>query len=93
MRAALSRKNFSSGVTQAYWGVNSTIGEVVRKHSARGDLPDTKVEIKTGGRIIGRRKAGSGLMFLDLESNGNTVQVMLDQNNLQRDFAPVQQAC
>ena len=78
---------------QPYWGVNCTIQEVVAKHSLRADLPDTKDEIKTGGRIIGRRKAGSGLMFLDLESNGNTVQVMLDQQNLQRDFAPIQQAC
>jgi len=48
-------------------------------HSQRNDLPDHKVEISTGGRIIGRRKASSKLMFLDLESNGTKLQIMLDQ--------------
>jgi lysyl-tRNA synthetase class II len=68
--------------TKPYFAVNHSLTEVMSKHSKRDDLPDSKVELKTGGRIIGRRKAGSGLMFLDLESNGTQVQIMLEQKHM-----------
>jgi len=38
--------------------------------------------VKISGRVIGRRKASTNLLFLDLESNGETVQVMVDNQNL-----------
>ena len=44
--------------TKPYFAVSHNIREVVSQHSHRDDLPDPKVELKTGGRIIGRRKAG-----------------------------------
>lgn len=38
--------------------------------------------VRTGGRIIGRRKASKDLLFLDLQSNGENIQVMLDHTKL-----------
>ena len=38
--------------------------------------------MQLSGRIIGRRKASTNLLFLDLESNGETVQVMVDSAKL-----------
>ncbi len=38
--------------------------------------------MRTGGRIIGRRKASKDLVFLDLQSNGDVIQVMLDHAKL-----------
>ena len=38
--------------------------------------------VRTGGRIIGRRKASKDLVFLDLQSNGDVIQVMLDHTKL-----------
>lgn len=38
--------------------------------------------VRTGGRIIGRRKASKDLLFLDLQSNGETIQVMIDHTKL-----------
>lgn len=39
--------------------------------------------VKTGGRIIGRRKVSKDLLFLDIQSNGNQLQVMLDHVKLE----------
>ena len=51
-------------------------------HSSRTDLPDPSVRVDVAGRIIGRRKASANLLFLDLESNGETLQVMVDNSKL-----------
>ena len=58
-------------------------------------MPDARVELSTGGRIIGRRKAGSELIFLDLESNGEQLQIMLDNKAMRAgsDFEAVKQTC
>ena len=39
---------------------------------------DSNTSVETAGRIIGRRKASGSLLFLDIESNGETLQVMLN---------------
>ena len=49
--------------------------------------------MKTGGRIIGRRKASSGLMFLDIESNNQNIQVMVNSKRVERDFKEIQGEC
>lgn len=45
-------------------------------------MPDKANKVSVGGRIIGRRKASSSLLFVDLESNGQTIQVMFDQSQV-----------
>ena len=89
MLGGVCRRMFGGLAISPYFGVNSTIAEIKAKHAMRSDLPDERVELRTGGRIIGRRKASSSLMFLDLESNGSTIQVMLEQKTLRNDFSPV----
>lgn len=84
MLRLLPRRFFTAPVVtpklpiSSYFGINASITQVNTQHSQRADLPDSKVELKTGGRIIGKRKASSSLLFLDLESNGSKVQVMLE---------------
>jgi lysyl-tRNA synthetase class II len=73
----ISRRGFAVKLSP-YFAVTHSIKDVVTAHAHRDDLPDHKVSLATGGRIIGRRKASKELMFLDLESNGAKVQVMLD---------------
>lgn len=43
---------------------------------------DTNNCVETAGRIIGRRKASGSLLFVDVESNGETLQVMFNQNKM-----------
>jgi len=50
-----------------------SISSIKDKHATREDLPDEQHEVKVAGRIIGRRKASSNLIFLDLESDGNQI--------------------
>ena len=45
-----------------------------------GSVPEGRV--RTGGRIVGRRKASKDLLFLDLQSNGESIQVMLNHTQL-----------
>lgn len=49
---------------------------------SREDLQSGGEYVRTGGRIIGRRKASKDLIFLDLQSNGDVIQVMLDHTKL-----------
>jgi hypothetical protein len=56
-----------------YFAITDSIEKINFKYRQRGDLPDASVQVKCGGRIIGRRKASGTLMFLDLESNGSQV--------------------
>ena len=51
-------------------------------HGERTDLPDAGAPLSVTGRIIGRRKASANLLFLDLESNGHRLQVMVDGQKL-----------
>ena len=43
-----------------------------------------EAQVSLSGRIIGRRKASSSLMFLDLESNGENIQILINKTKLQR---------
>ena len=54
-----------------------------QSHAARQDLPDLATQVKVSGRIIGRRKASSSLLFVDLEADGHTLQVMVDNKRLE----------
>lgn len=38
--------------------------------------------MKVAGRVVGKRKASSSLIFLDIESNGDRLQVVLNERNL-----------
>ena len=77
-----------------YWKPRDTISSVVFDHSQREDLPDSQQKLSVGGRIIGRRKASSSLLFVDLESNGKTIQVMLDGKNMpNHEMRQVAQTC
>ena len=77
-----------------YFAPTDSIAAINRKFAALESLADLKEEVRAGGRIIGRRKASSSLLFLDLESNGSSIQVMLDAKTLQQsDFKLVADAC
>ena len=54
-----------------------------------------KSKVSLSGRIIGRRKASSGLMFLDLESNGENIQILINKTKLQREdlMSKIANAC
>ena len=67
---------------KSYFRPSDTIKRVKQSHSERKDLPDENAKVSLGGRIIGRRKASSSLLFVDLESNGDTVQLMFDQTKV-----------
>ena len=68
-----------------YFKPRDTIQRVKQYYGERQDLPDLEAKVSVGGRIIGRRKASSSLLFVDLESNGHTVQVMFDQAKVNED--------
>jgi lysyl-tRNA synthetase class 2 len=78
-----------------YFAVSHSITQVLKAHKDRIDLPDSSTTLKFGGRIAGRRKASQGLIFLDLESNGTQLQVMLDQAQMPNhlDFSLLQATC
>jgi lysyl-tRNA synthetase class II len=38
--------------------------------------------VRSGGRIVGRRKVSKDLLFLDVQSNGEQLQFMLDHVKL-----------
>ena len=63
---------------QSYFKPRDTIQRVKQSFGERKDLPDLEAKVSVGGRIVGRRKASGSLLFVDLESNGHTVQVMFD---------------
>jgi len=44
--------------------------------------PSVTEQVKIAGRVIGKRKASSTLIFLDIESNGDRVQVVLNGKTL-----------
>ena len=69
----------------SYWKPSHTFGVVKSTHAEREDLPDTTQSVSISGRIIGRRKASQSLLFLDLESDGETLQVMIDSSILEND--------
>jgi lysyl-tRNA synthetase class II len=96
---------FSSGIKiSPYFSLSAGINDIKLKYASEAttsyaletetELFNQGSQVKTGGRIIGRRKASSGLMFLDIESNGETMQVMLNKTRLTGlDFKEVAAAC
>ena len=75
-----------------YFKTTTPLSQVYALHGDREDLPDALSSIKTGGRIIGKRKASGSLIFLDLESSGETLQIMLDASKVE-DFSSIKLAC
>jgi hypothetical protein len=67
-------RQFSSKLPIApYFAPTDSIAAINKKFGSLESLSDLKVEVRAGGRIIGRRKASSSLMFLDMESNGSSM--------------------
>ena len=91
----LVRRLFSSKLPIApYFAPTDSIAQINKKYAELQSLADLKVEVRAGGRITGRRKASSSLLFLDMESNGSSLQVMLDAKTLKEtDFKLVADAC
>ena len=56
-----------------YFKPDVSFKSVKQNHALREDLPDQSSVVKVSGRIIGRRKASASLLFLDLESNGESL--------------------
>ncbi|CDW91661.1 lysyl-trna synthetase [Stylonychia lemnae] len=82
-----------------YFALSHSIIEIQNQYS-QIDLTNEHfktVNIQTGGRIIGRRKASGNLLFLDLQSNGNNIQIMLDSSkmllNQEESFKDIAEAC
>jgi len=77
---------------EPYFALSDSIPGIKAKYQAVDLFKDASV--RTGGRIVGRRKASKDLMFLDLQSDGHLIQVMLDHLQM-RDvaFADVLEAC
>jgi lysyl-tRNA synthetase class 2 len=73
---------------QPYFSLSHMIREIKDRYeklskeelAAIGSVPEGRV--RTGGRIVGRRKASKDLLFLDLQSNGESIQVMLNHTKL-----------
>ena len=66
---------------QPYFSLTHMIKEI---KSLYGKAEEQKqVTVKTGGRIVGRRKASKDLIFLDIQSNGEQIQIMLDHVKLE----------
>lgn len=73
---------------QLYFSLSHMIREIKDRYEklskeelgAIGSVPEGR--LRTGGRIVGRRKASKDLLFLDLQSNGEIIQVMLNHTKL-----------
>jgi lysyl-tRNA synthetase class II len=95
------RRGFAT--VSPYFSLSASIPQIKSSHqqnatSSYATDADTEAfhsapVVKTGGRIIGRRKASSGLMFLDLESNNQNIQVMVNSKRVERDFKEVAMEC
>lgn len=69
---------------QPYYNLSDSIKTIKTNYNDK-DLTSEHFQdlvIKTGGRIIGRRKVSKELLFLDLQSNGETIQIMIDHAKL-----------
>lgn len=62
-----------------YFCPTHSINQLVK---AKDKMLKAPQAVKIGGRIIGKRKAGKKLMFLDLESGGTQMQVKVLANEL-----------
>jgi len=78
----MSRKLFSTTVRKGlpvspHFAITDSVSQIKERYSSK--IGDSLAVLKTGGRVIGRRKASKNLIFLDVSSNGSSVQVMLDK--------------
>eukprot|EP00347_Sterkiella_histriomuscorum_P009501 403340971 len=67
-----------------YFAISDSITQIKQQYQTQ-DLTSEHfktLKIQTGGRIIGRRKASKDLIFLDIQSNGQNIQIMLDKNQM-----------
>ena len=64
---------------QPYFSLSHMIREIRDKYERMSNdelrvVAERPAErVRTGGRIVGRRKASKDLLFLDLQSNGETI--------------------
>ena len=74
-----SKRHFSSSLKiQPYFNLSHMITEIKGNYEKLSSddlriIHEKGDKVKTGGRIIGRRKASKDLMFLDLQSNGQQI--------------------
>jgi lysyl-tRNA synthetase class II len=66
-----NKRWFSSSIFSSYFKLSHSINEITSTYShkvlnSENQTQFKEVEINTGGRIIGRRKASKSLMFLDI---------------------------
>lgn len=77
-----SFRRFSTKVAP-YFQPTMSIAAFKNKFAQIRELNEGAETVRIGGRVIGKRKASSTLVFLDLESNGERVQVVLNERNIQ----------
>ena len=85
----LNKRHFSTALkVQPYFNLTHMIKELKAGYEKLSN-DDLRIinekggnRVRTGGRIVGRRKASKDLVFLDLQSNGEQIQVMLDHTKL-----------
>ena len=77
-----SFRRFSTKVAP-YFQPTMSIAAFKNKFAYERELNEGAETVKIGGRVIGKRLASSTLIFLDLESNGERVQVVLNERNIE----------
>jgi len=72
----LNKRHFSTALkVQPYFNLTHMIKELKGSYEKLSNddlriINEKGDRVKTGGRIVGRRKASKDLLFLDLQSNG-----------------------